>query len=237
MAYGDTDGKGEKVRKVLSALIFPAWITFMALAGFYIPTLMMKLPFFQVNGLEVEGTRVIESREVRSLIQSMEGNLLKLRSDDLLVALNSKTHGRVKAVYLSKDFGLRGVSLKIKIEERIPVAKLKVKGKTYLIDREGFLFPPLKGEKADVPSIVTRDPERVVQNFKNLYSGVFASGVKVDKVIIGNESVIVKLRNRVAILPSIELIKESASARLKMIYNFPKGKVDLRYDRFILVRN
>ena len=237
MAYGDTDGKGEKVRKVLSALIFPAWITFMALAGFYIPTLMMKLPLFQVNGLEIEGTRVIDSREVRSLIQSMEGNLLKLRSEDVLMALNSKTQGRVKAVYLSKDFGLRGVSLKVKIEERVPVAKLKVKGKTYLIDREGFLFPPLKGEKAQVPTIVTRDPERVVRNFKRLYNGVLSSCVEVKKILIGNESVIVKLRGREAVLPSIELIKDSVSARLKMIYNFPKGKVDLRYDRFILVRN
>ncbi len=237
MAYGDTDGKGEKVRKVLSALIFPAWITFMALAGFYIPTLMMKLPVFKVNSVKIEGTRTIDKNEVRELIQSLEGNLLKLQSDDLLIALNSKTQGRVKAVYLSKDFGLKGISLRVRIEERIPVAKINVKGKTYLIDREGFLFPPAKGEKPTVPSIITRDTERVVKNFERLYSGVLSAGVEVKKLLIRNESVIVKLRDREAILPSIELIKDSVSARLKMIYNFPKGKVDLRYDRFILVRN
>jgi len=237
VAYGDTDGKGEKVRKVLSALIFPAWITFMALAGFYVPALMMKLPFFQVSTVQIEGTRSIDRKEVRDLVQSMEGNLLKLRSDDLLTALNEKTHGRVRAVYLSKDFGLRGVALKVRIEERIPVAKMKLKGKTYLIDKEGFLFPPLKGEDQGVPLIVTKDPERVLNNFKKLYAGVLSSDVGIKKIFVRGDGILVKMPKKTVFLPPVELIKDSVSARLKMIYNLPEGKVDLRYDRFILVRN
>jgi cell division septal protein FtsQ len=237
VAYRDEDGKGERIRKFLSALIFPTWILIMALAGFYTPTLLMKLPFLQVRELVIEGNRTLKKEEIEKTVKSLEGNLMKLKSEDLLTALNDRSEGRVRRVFLKKDFGLKGVSLRVLIEERIPVAKMRVGNYTVVVDGEGFTFPPRGREEKGLPLIITRDPDRVVTNFGSFYRNVLSHINGVKRIYIGEDRTVLRLKNKTLILPALELIPDNISERIKMIYNLPQERVDLRYDRFILVRN
>jgi len=237
VAYGDTQGKGEKVRKLLSALVFPAWITIMALAGFYTPSLILKLPFFQVSKIIVEGNVTLKEEEIIKTVMRMEPNLMKLKSDDLLFALNEKSNGRVRKVFLSKDFGLGGVALRVRVEERIPVARINTNKGVLLIDKDGYTFPPTGKEGRKLPLVITGNMDSLITGFSKLYEAVLKSNLPVKKIYVKNDRITVKLPGKVVTLPSLQLLPANISERFKMIYNLPQEIVDLRYDRFILVRN
>lgn len=229
--------KDKRGRRLFSAALFLIWLTFMALAGFFIPSFLSELPLFQVKEIIVEGNRSIDLDTVRSAVYSADGSVLRLKEDQILRVLNERTGGRVKKVFLAREVTLKGVSVKIRIEERVPVAKLKTRNTFLFIDRDGVTFPAYANHPKGLVEITTYDLEVLEANFPRLYSQIEKAGIRVSKIRVLKDKTVLISGRRTLILPPIELLPDNLAERLSMIYNFEEGKIDLRFDRFILVRN
>ncbi len=229
--------RGNRARKLFSVALFLSWIGFMALAGFFVPSFLTQLPFFQIKRVEVKGNYRIPFEEVREAVHSLSGNLMKLRGPQLRDLLNARFENRVKRVELRRKFTREGIVLEVSIEERVPVARLRL-GRSYrLLDREGVIFKPLGEEGKGLVEISTYDKEVLLKGFPRLYEEVLSLRMPLNRILIKKDRVVLELEGRRIVLPPLEFFSDSISERLRMIYNFPQEKVDLRYDRFILVRN
>jgi len=230
--------ESSRSRKLFSALLIGSWFGFMAVAGFFIPSFLTQLPLFRIKEVAVEGNRGVEFALIKETIEEMSTDLFSLSEEDLLSVLHVRSKGRVKRVFLSKEFGLDGVTLRVRIVEREPVAKVPLGEGYLLIDAEGVLFKPATGDKTAPLTIVrTYDIDLLQEHFPRLYRLVLSLGLPLRQVSVRRDRVILRMPRKVVVLPPLELMPEGISRRIKMIYNLPEEKVDLRYDRFILVRN
>ncbi len=229
--------KHDRAKHLFSVILFTAWIGFMATAGFFIPSFLPQIPIFQIREVVIKGNRVINFEDIKPVIEELGTNLVNLNETQIRKELNARFKGRIKRVYLEKEFHLNGMTLNITIEERVPVAKVKL-GKSYvLIDREGIMFKPLGDDLKELPEIRTYDIEELKDNFRKLYRNVFSLDLDLKRVYVKRDRTVLQLRTKKVILPPIGSLSEEVSSRLKLIYNFPEEVVDLRYGRFILVKN
>lgn len=226
-----------KAQKLFSLILFTSWISFMAFAGFFAPSFLAQLPFFKVKQIELNGNEKISFEEIKSIVEELSTNLVKLNEENITDALNARFKNRVKRVYMTKSLGLDGMRIKVKVVERKPVAKLKFGQNYLLIDKEGSLFPPLEGEDKGLIEIQAYDMDLLKAHFEKLYSEVISMNLPIKHIYIRRDSIILNLVSKQIILPPLELLPDNISGRLKMIYNFQEETVDLRYGRFILVRN
>ncbi len=225
-------------KRLFSALLIGSWICFMAIAGFFIPSFLLQLPIFEIRKVTVEGNGKVEFTLIKETIEELSAELFTLSEDELLSLLKVRTDDRVKEVYLSKDFGLKGVTLRVRVVEREPVARVVLGESQLLIDAEGVLFKPFRGEGvSDLPLIRTYDIDLLREYFPRFHRLVLSLGLPVREVSVKRDRVVLRMHRKVVLLPPLELLPEGISRRIKMIYNLPEEKVDLRYDRFILVRN
>jgi len=224
------------VKRLFSILLFLSWIGFMAFASLFISSFLPQLPMFQVKEVVIEGNKRIEFNEIKDVIEELSGDLLKLNENEILETLVSRSGGRIKKVYLSKNFSLNGITINLKIIERIPVAKIKLGNSYMLLDREGYLFKPVEGEEKNLPEIKTYDIDLLRKHFYKLYDRIISLNIPLKSIDIKKDKIILLVGTKTVILPPPDLLPVNISARLKMIYNFPDERVDLRYDRFILVR-
>jgi len=227
----------KKGRRIFTALLISSWFGFMALAGFFIPSFLSQLPLFRVKEIVVEGIDRIDVSLIRETIEEMETDPLFLEEEELLSVLSIRSQGRIKKVFLSKDLGLEGISLRIRVVERKPVARVLFGGGQFLIDAEGVLFKPLAGDPSDLPLITTYDLDVLQEHFPRFYTLILSFRLPVERILVKKDRVIVKMEGKTVILPPLDTLPDAVSDRIKMIYNFQEEKVDLRYDRFILVRN
>ncbi len=227
----------KRARKLFSALLFSSWISFMALAGFFIPSFLVQFPLFQVKRVEVNGNYRIPFEEIKRAVEELSTNLMKLKGSELESLLNAKFGNRIKEVRLEKRFTSQGIVLKVSVEERRPVARLSLGGSYRLVDKEGVIFKPIEDEGKDLVEIRTYDVDVLEEGFSKLYEQVLGIGLPLKRVLVKRDRIVLELRGKSVILPPIESLPDNLSERLRMIYNVPQEKVDLRYDRFILVRN
>ncbi|MDQ7082157.1 MAG: hypothetical protein Q9N34_03575 [Aquificota bacterium] len=185
----------------------------------------------------VEGNRTLDLNTVMSALYSPQGSVMKLDEGSILRTLNQITGGRVKRVFLSKKITLKGVSVRIRIEERVPVARVKTGRGYILIDREGKTFPPYRGHPENLVDVKAYDLRTLQAHFPELYGMIEKTGLKVNRIEVMRDKTVVVSGRRVLILPPLDLLPENLVDRLGMIYNFQGGRIDLRFDRFILVRN
>jgi hypothetical protein len=209
----------------------------MALAGFFAPSFLSQLPLFKLKQIEVSGNDKIPFEQVREVVQELSTNLINLNEETIKKALNLRFKNRVKEVYITKNLSAGGMTLKVRILERVPVAKLKLGQSYMLLDEEGSMFPPFEREGSWLIEVKTYDLELIKRHFSKLYKGVLSIGIPIRSVDIKRDKVVIRTGMKEIILPPLELLPANISARLKMVYNFPEEKVDLRYGRFILVRN
>ncbi len=171
---------------------------------------------------------------IKSAIYSMEGPL-KLEEGKILSVLNERTGGRVKRVFVSKEFTPKGISVRIRIEEREPVAKVRIGKHFSFIDEEGVIFPAY--EKRELPEIVAYDLDLLRRNFSKLYRAISSSGIEANLIKVLRDKTEILSGKKILILPPLDLMPDNVAERLRIVYNFREGKIDLRFDRFILVRN
>ncbi len=226
-----------RVQKLFSAILFASWIGFMAFAGFLAPSFLAQLPFFRIKQIELSGNEKISFEDVKSVVEELSTSLTGLNEESILNALNTKFKNRIKKVYVTRELGIDGMNVKLRLVERTPVAKLKLGQSYLLVDKEGVTFPPLEGEGEKLVELRTYDMDILRTHFRKLYEGVISTNLPIKTVYINRDSVVLIMNSKKVILPPLEVLPANISARLKMIYNFPEEKVDLRYGRFILVRN
>ncbi|NPA41769.1 MAG: hypothetical protein GXO18_05775 [Aquificae bacterium] len=212
------------------------WLGFIAFASFYAPFFLSQTPVFKVKEVSVYGTSKIDPQAVREAVFDLSENILALREENLKEVLRSRFGDRVKKVSLKRDFSLNGTSVSVEVKEREPVAKLKTGNSYLLIDPEGVIFKPIGEEGSKLVEIVAYDLDNLSAYFPNLYRYVLSLKLPVEAVKVMRDKVVLHIKDKVVLLPPLELMSKSVSARLEMIYNFPERKVDLRYGRFILVR-
>jgi len=226
-----------RVQRLFSAILFASWIGFMAFAGFLAPSFLAQLPFFRIKQIELSGNEKISFEDVKSVVEELSTSLTGLNEESILNALNTKFKNRIKKVYVTRELGIDGMNVKLRLVERTPVAKLKLGQSYLLVDKEGVTFPPLEGEGEKLVELRTYDMDILRTHFRKLYESVISTNLPIKTVYINRDSVVLIMNSKKIILPPLEVLPANISARLKMIYNFPEEKVDLRYGRFILVRN
>lgn len=227
----------ERAKRLFSVLLFVAWISFMAFAGMFIPSLIHQLPFFKIKEIEVSGNYKVDFEAIKETIEELSVSLKGLDEKSLTEALNERFEGRVKKVYMNRNITLAGIEVKLKIIERVPVAKVKLGNSFMLIDGEGVLFPAVSERELNLPEVRTHDVEVLQNHFYRLYDSIKSVKLPIQRIDVKPDRVVLVLKNKKAILPPLELLPGNISGRLKMIYNFSQETVDLRYGRFILVRN
>jgi len=226
-----------RAQKLFSVILFIAWIGFMAFAGFFAPSFFAQLPFFKVKQIELSGNQKIAFEDIKEIVEELSTSLTTLNEENLLSELNARFDGRVKKVYMTRDIGINGTSIKLRVVERRPVAKLRFGQSYLLIDEEGVAFTPFEDEGKELVEVSTYDIDLLRTHFTKLYEGVLSLNIPLKLIKIRRDSVLLVMDSKKVILPPLELLPPNISERLKMIYNFPEEKVDLRYGRFILVRN
>jgi len=229
--------RNSKAEKIFSVFLFSSWISFMAIAGFFIPSFLTQLPMFQIKEVVVEGNEKIPLESVKTVIEELSGNLLRLNGTELKESLNGKFGGRVKEVLVSKDIKMDGIRIKVEVVERSPVAKVRVGEEFLLIDDEGDLFYPMDDDLKKLVELRTYDLQVLEKNFTKLRREILSSGLPIQQIDIRRDKILLHINEKEIILPPIDLLSENVSSRLKLIYNFPEENVDLRYGRFILARN
>jgi len=229
--------KENKIKTIFSRLMLLAWLGFVAFASFHLPTFLAQTPIFKIKEIVVEGNQKIDTSMVRVIAEELGKNLLALNEKNIEKHLNKVFAGRVEDVVLKREFSSEGVKVYITLKERRPVAKLKLGASTYLIDKNGVIFKPIGKEGKELVTITTYSLSILRDHFESLYRKVLLSGLPVKEVEIHEDKVILYLGNKEVILPPIDALPANVSRRLKIIYNLKEEKVDLRFGRFILVRN
>jgi cell division septal protein FtsQ len=227
----------ERGKRVFTVFVIFSWFGVAALAGFFVPSFLTQLPLFGIKKVEVEGNRRVEFSLIRETIEELSADLLNIDEEKILSLLSVRSGGRVKKVFLSRDFSLDGITVRVTVVEREPVARVALGRGYVLIDAEGVIFKPLEGDPTDLPLIKTYDVDLLKEHLPRFYTLVLSIGLPVEQVVVRKDMVVLKLKGKVLILPPLDSLPDSVSDRIKMIYNLREEKVDLRYDRFILVRN
>lgn len=222
------------IKNVGSVLLVSAWLGLMGLAGYILSYPLSH--FLGVKHVEVENAGFLPFSAIRFALEGYD--LLSLEADEVEDILRERFGDRIKSVKVRRRYTFSGAILKIEVEERTPVARLKL-GKGYLlIDSEGYTFRPMGDEGKNLPYVATYDKELLFKNFTRLYDEVLSLGLPVKEVRVKPRGVLVVLNTTKLILPPLEDLPDNLSARVKMVYNLFKNgsKVDLRYSKFILVR-
>ncbi len=226
-----------KLRRLFSQTMVVFWFILVAVAGFYTPYLLVHLPAFKIKEVVVEGNEKIKSSYIVSSVMRLSNNVLSLNGDNLKELLNKSFGGRVEAVDLKRHISFNGTRVHVRVKEREAVAKVKVGNSWLLIDRNGNLFKPLGENLELLPSIEAHSIEALKEGFEILYREVFSLELPVKKIRILEDKAVLIFPDKLVFIPPLDLLSPEVSERLKIVYNLKAEKVDLRYGRFILVRN
>ncbi len=175
-----------RILKGITALSVTAVSIYMLILG--VQYWLRHTEVFKVNDVEITGMRLIEVGEIRKMIELQESTRL-FEVDLEPIKENIISHPYVASAALGRSYPS---TIKIDIEERVPVAYLVLK-QMFLVDDKCYLLPKLNGKvaEADYPVI---------------------TGIKTDKVLPGNHIDDTKLSN------SLMLIKKLRK-RIPEIYN------------------
>ncbi len=232
-------GKGDKrLKKFVGYVAVISWFVSMAFMGFYFPSFVDNSPIFKVSRVDIEGNNLIPESEIRPIVERLGNNWLLLSKEHILNILRRHTGNAIEDILIEKSFSTNGVSLKVKLKERKPVAVISIEGHLSLLDKNGELFPVKYVDVESYPVIYTTHLNK--QFFPNFYTYVMREldNLELREVYISEDKVTLymgKGNKLKVILPPIEFINSTVSERLKILYNLNEGIVDLRYSKFILL--
>jgi len=109
-----------------------------------------KSPFFKIRNIQVYGGGVyVNENDVYKMAEKiLDGrNILAIKSYDVEVDIKKNFLG-AKEIFIEKDLP---DSIKIKIEERVPLAVVK-NNEEYLVDEDGYVLG-LASERIDLPRL------------------------------------------------------------------------------------
>ncbi len=206
---------------------------FLILLGIYISTIiLLKIPFFQVKEVYLEGLRKDESKYVSEKISSLGRKILFLREDELLDMINKKFSNRFRKVEIDRVFTSGGVIVNIKVLRREPIAVVILRNRKFLMDKEGNLFKD-KNLKVKRKIYVSSD-----KLFKANKSKIIKLTNYADVIRMNNNLTELKIKNRIFVMKPASLIRDEDLKKLKYAYKNFKNykKIDIRYKSFILLK-
>ncbi len=103
--------------------------------------LLMTSPFFEVRGIEITGNRHLQGERLRRYEARLRRNIFLLDLASIREDLLSEPY--VRKVWIRRQLPDR---VRIRIEERIPFARLRMGKKEFLIDREGTRLEEIHGD-------------------------------------------------------------------------------------------
>ncbi len=241
MGEGNSGKRGGGFRKLLLYVAVAAWFVSMAFVGFFFPFFVDSSPLFKAQRVEIEGNELVPAQEVREAVRQLGDNWLLISESVLMEKLKDRTGNSVKDVELSRNFSSKGVELKVKVKERVPVALLSMEGQSVLVDEKGEVFS-VKYLKKDFFPVIYLHKAIDKRFFVNLYNYVIRPveeyGLGVREIYVSEDKVVLysKAKGRVkVILPPVEFIDSVVAQRLKLVGTLKGGTVDLRYNKFLLV--
>ncbi len=227
--------KGEE--RTFSLLLVALWVIFIGVTSVSLISVIDRLPPFRIKEIIVSGNERINFEDIKESVYKAQDESFAVSKEALLRELTRKYGRRVGDVKIERDMSLEGVSLKVVVEERKPVAKVRVGKKLYLIDKEGNLFEAIEGENTeDLVELKAYDLDKLLDSFGKLYRYVIDTKASIHNIVVKRDRIEIFTGHRKIILPPLDLLSQSVRRRLNVIYNYSQGKVDLRYDRFILIR-
>lgn len=204
---------------------------------------------FDVSEVIVEGSsKFVNLGDIRVLSESnvLNKNIFLLDTDALSQVL-LENFLALKSVNVKKSLPN---SILVKIEERVPVCLINVKGsdKFYFVDEEGFVLGLAKKEDTNLPVIIYSDSlevgkfvkKEIVSYYFDLIEILDSEGVLVEKIESFPRYVILYTKEGVLVfLPNKSSAAVQVKSLVKMLEAFklegkkPK-KVDLRFDKVIV---
>ncbi len=220
--------------KTLNVLI--VWIAFVIFIALFLSLFPARFPFFKIKQITVEGNETVDFKVIESVLQELTLNVERVNEENVMKYLNARTGNRIRSVKIRKKYTLEGIEVNIAIEERKPVARVSLGKSILLVDEDGEVFKPAKNENIkDLPIILTYDVS-LLKYFGKLYKELKLRNITWKLVKITADRTEVITDKYILIFPKIDEITESAYNRLNLVYNFQGKVVDLRFERFILVR-
>ena len=205
----------------------------------YILPMVGYLPPLRIVSVEVEGLSALPEEAVKEALSEIESSIITVDDEEILDLLVRNVGKRVKKVYLSREIRWEGSKLKVKVVERIPVAKVPVGKGFFLIDEEGVSFKPTPHDNLkNLITVKTYSLHVLEKNFPKIYKYVIKTVDKIDYLHVKVSRVVLRKGKLTLILPPAEEINEVVASRIAsvMASAISYGTVDLRYDRFILVK-
>ena len=134
------------------------WTWFVIVAGIFIVGAWefdrvesLAMSWTTVEHITIVGLKELERKDIVSELElSSETSLLEIDSEDLVGRI--KSHPWIQQVAVERVFPH---TLAIRVEEREPAAIWRSSKKTYYLDREAYLLPPVHDEPlSDLPVLV-----------------------------------------------------------------------------------
>jgi cell division protein FtsQ len=145
--------KPKEIKKIiftsLHFILFLSLILIVSILLNHLLKVIVQSSYFSLKDIRFEGCKKVTPLELMKLTQIKEGsNLFTINLRELAQRLNSNPW--IKDVKVKRIFPH---TLKIKVNERIPVALVNHK-KLFLVDKEGILFKEVEpGDDIDMPVI------------------------------------------------------------------------------------
>lgn len=223
------------------------FIVFVGLTGFFMPYFIDSIPFFKAKKIVIYGNQNIPLNLIAKGIDVYKGNWLFMSESGIKKSLEDMTGNAVASVVLKKHFSKNGVDVDIFIKERKPIAVLVDGNKTYLIDKDGDIFEKTFFNTNGLMVIYTYNLDKFQKDFKMWIKPIYFYLDKYSKkdIFITDSGIVVSLNdiNAELILPFTGSYTENElEKRISFIASYPSSYlankiIDLRYDKFIVVKN
>jgi len=202
------------------------------LTTYFLATLLLKAPFFQIKDYRVYGITEKEFPIIKEKIHSLGRALTLLPEEKLLKEFNEIAGNRFREVRVRKHFSQEGISVELEFVRREAYARVRTGRRELLVDEEGTFFE----DEQQRPERVLKTPSLdVVQEYWPLLKEVLSIG---QVVSLGRGSTVVRVGTRKYILPPPSQLtpRNLKALRYAVKKGFEGKEIDLRYKSFILLR-
>jgi cell division septal protein FtsQ len=230
-------------------LAFNIFVIFVVIAGlcFFAYRGLFKSGKFNIVNVEITGAqKFVSFNDIKTLVDArvLNKNYFTINADDLEKTISANFLG-AKTIKVERKFP---DTVKVFVEERIPLAVVYTDTDSYLIDGSGFVLGAVQNDVLDLPKIKYEDAIKIgtflekdivpisieilkesekeglkisSMSFTPRYMELYTNNVK---VYIGNE------KNKKDAIQTLNALIKKISADGKIL-----KKVDLRYDKVIVL--
>jgi len=200
------------------------WLIAMALGGFFLPESLNSIPVFRIKEIQVFGVRSIPPEVLSSaLYQASKNNWLFLDPEKFLAKANALTNNSISSINIEKSFSLDGATVRITVQERVPIASVVHDNTILFIDDKGEFFynSAIKDKLPIVYSVSFDYVKKHFSKLKDLMDYIEEMKLNISEIHITDKNTIVYVSNHKIILPTLSKLDSHFTDRIRRIYNKP----------------